>query len=290
MCSSDLCDYEGITVHDNNGNYSNNALNGYYYPIDNMMVYSDYVKNTVLNERIRYNMAANFPEMMTNNIRTSKNDRPHYYIPTRYPYISTITVEDADMDFRVCAIAGSSGWQGIQGNQFAWQGLYITTFELFPVPFDGTYEVRYGVSHLPERGLCQGYFGTDPNNLQAVGLPFDLRLDGSNPTIGAVNDATLGYDSALCIENDQQMRNHMNMKAPQYWSYNYPAAVNNRPLRTRDNSVRMIVYRGEMKADTKYYFRFKTCLTNPSAYLFGSYFEIVPKTVWNNPLHNEDIW
>lgn len=283
------CDHEGLTISNSNGVYPNNALNGYYFPINHIMVYDDYVRDVVLNERIRYNLASNFTEMMTNNIRTSHNDRLHYYIPVRYPYVKTLTVTDADVDFRICAMSGS-GWQGIQGNQFAFQGLYIVTFEMMPVPFDGTYEIRYGVSNLPERGLCQGYFGTDPSNLQAVGLPFDLRLYGTDSRIGSVLDVTLANDSALCIENDQQMRNHMYMKAPKYYSQNVNSGANNNPLRNRDRTLRLIVYRGEMKANTKYYFRFKTCLTNTSAYLFGSYFEIVPKSVWNNPLHNEDVW
>lgn len=283
------CDHEGITVSDNNGQYSNNALNGYYFPINSLLIYDDYVKNVVLNERMRYNICANFTEMMTNDLRVSTNENPQYYIPVRYPYIKTFWTTDTDVKFAVCALEGS-GWQGIQGNQFNFIGLFDVTFELMPVPYDGTYEVRYGVSNVPERGLCQGYFGTNRNNLSSVGLPFDFRLYGTDPRIGSVMDATLSYDTALCIENDIQMRNHMYMKAPKYFSQNNPSGPNVNPLRNRDRSMRIIVYRGEMKANTKYYFRFKTCLTNPSAYLFGSYFEIVPKYVWSNPLHNEDIW
>ena len=288
---------EGATVHDNNGAYSNNALNGYYYPIDDILLYNDYVTNTVLNERIRYDLAANMPELMSNNIRTSYGNTDHFYVPVKYPYVSTLWVTDADVDYRVMLKSEPTGnWQGIQGDQMAFQGLYIVTYELFPVPFDGTYEIRYGMSNLASRGLCQPYFGDNRNNLQAVGLPFDLRISGTEKSIGSVLDATLGYDSLLCIENDLAMRNHNYMKGPKYYSQNqnvvnaFTGVYHGNHLRNRAESLRLLIYRGELKANKKYYVRFKTCLSNPAAYLFGSYFEIVPKSIWNNPLRNEDPW
>ena len=61
-------------------------------------------------------------------------------------------------------------------------------------------------------------------------------------------------------------------------------------LRYRANSLRLIVYRGYMEPDKTYYFRFKTLLTEPKAYLFGDAFELCPKTVYDNALRNEDIW
>ena len=284
------CTIEGATISPNNGAYDNNALNGYYYPIDRMLLYDESVPNVVLNERIRYHMAAPMGELMSNDIRTEHETGTHYIIPKGY--CETLDNSQCEVDFRTMAKAGtSSGWQGLQGNQFSFANKYIVTFRLFPVPYDGTYEVRYGVSNLASRGLCQGYFGTDPDNLKATGLPFYLRLAGSDPRIGSVLDATLFNDTLLCIENDLSMRNHMYMKAPKFYCRNDLTAAHATTLRSRAETLRLIVYRGPMKAGETYYFRFKTLLPQDATrQLFGAYFELVPKNVWDNPMRNEDIW
>ena len=284
------CTIEGATVSPTNGPYDNNALNGYYYPIDRILLYDNSVINTVLNERIRYHIAAPMSELMSNDIRTEMETGLRYTVPRGY--CATLDNSLCDTDFRCMAKADpGGGWQGAQGNQMAFADRYIVTFRLFPVPYDGTYEVRYGVSNLDTRGLCQGYFGTDPNNLKAVGLPFDLRLSGSDPRIGSVLDKELFGDSILCIENDLSMRNHMYMKATAYYCRNRTAEQHVTSLRYRKESLRLIVYRGPMKAGETYYFRFKTLLPQDATReLFGSYFEIVPKNVWDNPMRNEDIW
>lgn len=39
-----------------NGNNSNNALNGFYYPIDRIIVYDSHVRDYVLNDRLRFDL------------------------------------------------------------------------------------------------------------------------------------------------------------------------------------------------------------------------------------------
>ena len=148
------------------------------------------------------------------------------------------------------------------------------------------------VSHIDDRGLAQGYFGTDPNHLVAVGMPFDLRLKGTDKRIGSILDSSLKYDSVLCIENDQHMRKNNYMKHTIKYCKNYPARqhVVTDALRHRAESLRLLVYRGYMEPETTYYFRFKTVLTDPAAYLFLDGFELCPKSVWSNPERTEDIW
>ena len=287
----------GITISPDNGKYENNALNGYYYPIDKVMLYTDFTRDAVLNERIRYNMAQYFDEMMSNDLRTGIIKSDHYYIPYKpYPYCKNLLNTDCDTDYRTPINAGSSGWCGMESDQFAFSNNFDVTFKLMPVPFAGTWEVRYFVSNLNTRGLAQGYFGTNPDNLIATGLPFDLRLSGSDSRIGS--NVVYGSvtqtdgDSVLAIENDQQMRNHMYMKGCKTYCRNFfnQTHLETHALRYRPESLRLIVYRGYMEPDKTYYFRFKTLLTNPGAYLFGDAFELVPKTVWDNPNRSEDIW
>ena len=287
----------GITISPDNGQYENNALNGYYYPIDKVMLYTDFTRDAVLNERIRYDMAQYLGEMMSNDIRTNTTKTPHYFIPHNpYPYCENLLNKKADTDYRTPINAGASGWCGIESDQFAFSNNFDVTFKLMPVPFAGTWEVRYLVSNLASRGLAQGYFGTNPDNLVATGLPFDFRLLGTNPRVGsnvvAANVTQTDGDSVLAIENDRQMRNHMYMKGCKTYCKNYfnQTHAESQALRYRAESLRLIVYRGYMEPDKTYYLRFKTLLTNPTAYLFGDAFELCPKTVWDNPERSEDIW
>ena len=285
------CDREGITIVDNNGTNKNNALNGYYYPIKGILIYDNGVPNSVLNERIRYNIAQNMPELMSNGLRHPATKGPNYYIPTKYQYVKNVIAQNCDMDYRTVLSSGNNGWQGIEGDQFAWRGSNMTmTIKLMPVPYSGTWEIRWGVSHLDSRGLVQVYIGTDPQRMQAVGLPFDLRPTSADVRIAKGDQTDFGGDTLLAIENDQQMRNLYNMKGPKQYCQNRTTTAHTVPLRDRLLTCRRILYRGYLDHNKTYWIKFKTCLDISSLELFGNYVELCPKNVWDNPLLNEDIW
>ena len=285
----------GIILHPDNGEYDNNALNGYYWPIDHILLYTDYTRDVVLNERIRYNIAQYFPEMMSNDLRTGITKSTHYYLPHKpYKYIDNLLNDEhnCDTDYRTPINAGNTGWAGIESDQFAFSNYFDATLKLMPVPVAGTYEVRWFVSQIASRGIAQGYFGTNPQNLVATGIPFDLRLLGGNPKIGSVTDIVLGYDSVLCIENDRLMRNHHYMKACRTYCKNYFGQAHTwaQSLRNRAESLRLLVYRGWMEPDKTYWLRMKTMLNNATAECFADAIEIVPKSVYDNPERTEDVW
>jgi hypothetical protein len=285
----------GIILHPDNGEYDNNALNGYYWPIDHILLYTDYTRDVVLTERIRYNIAQYFPEMMSNDLRTGITKSTHYYLPHKpYKYIDNLLNDEhnCDTDYRTPINAGNTGWCGIESDQFAFSNYFDATLKLMPVPVAGTYEVRWFVSQIASRGIAQGYFGTNPQNLVATGIPFDLRLLGGNPKIGSVTDIVLGYDSVLCIENDRLMRNHHYMKACRTYCKNYFGQAHTwaQSLRNRAESLRLLVYRGWMEPDKTYWLRMKTMLNNATAECFADAIEIVPKSIYDNPERTEDVW
>ena len=61
-------------------------------------------------------------------------------------------------------------------------GLYDFVLKLPPVPKEGQYELRMGISNNTLRGMCQIYFGDSPVNLSPAGLPVDMRLDATTRT------------------------------------------------------------------------------------------------------------
>ena len=73
---------EGLNVAPSNKNrvesngketiYENDGANGYYFPIDHVLVNGDATKNALSSERMRIDFTTFFPEMLSNDIRGSK--------------------------------------------------------------------------------------------------------------------------------------------------------------------------------------------------------------------------
>lgn len=285
------CDREGVQVFATNGGYTNNALNGYYFPIDDILIYDDDVPNKVLNERIRFNVMAAMPELMTNSIRSvSMYVNANHNIPRGY--ISGVSFSDQTEVTYINQLSEHSyeGWRDYQGDELLISGQVDFTFKLMPVPFDGTYELRFGMTNQADRIMAQIYFGTDPDNLQAIGLPLDFRVATTSPTIGWIQDTE---DIESNLENDKTMRNHGFMKGPEYAGVNTYGGQVTVPLRIASgsfNAIRRIIYTGTLERDKTYYVRCKSVLdgvTNRGLAL--DYMELVPKWVYSSA-DAEDIW
>ena len=81
---------EGIHVQPSVDVQDNNAANGIYFYIDDILTYDDKTKDDVFNTRIRMDFSTIFPEIMTNNIRmngpniTGSNEGKNYRFPQGY--------------------------------------------------------------------------------------------------------------------------------------------------------------------------------------------------------------
>lgn len=282
----------GVEIFSNNGKYDNNALNGYYYPIDDILVWTKDVPNKVLNERMRYDICSLLPELMTNGCRRNreqcfyftydyfmnKNGMGSGSIPsmseqTDFAYLSNYQNEGSSGD-------GGGTWTNYQADEFNIRGTYDFTMKLPPVPYTGTYELRYGVNANENRGMAQIYLGTNPNNLPAVGIPIDLRIDGGK--LGWKSDASLGSQDAI-EELDKQFRNIGYMKGPAYF---YPGSSSGRDCPT---SIRKVIFTGMLEEGKTYYIRFKSVLESANTEFFFDYLEFVPKTIYNGDAP-EDKW
>lgn len=277
---------QGIYINLTNGEYNNNGVNGNYYTIDDILIWDERVPTKVLNERMRYDVTSLFPEFMTNNIRQNR-DAAVWYFPLDY-LDNLVEMDEANTDFIYAPNQGySSGlgsWCDYQIDEFNIRGNFDFTMKLPPVPYDGTYELRYGVWANDNRGMAQIYMGENPKNLPAIGVPLDLRASSGTQAIstGWVSDATL-KDSLDIYENQKAMRNLGFMKGPKY------VTVTGGNARDTQNALRKIIFTGDFKAGKTYYIRFKTVLENKDAEFFYDYLELVPKSVYAG-VNNEDIW
>ena len=290
----DLTDFTEITVPipgtlimETPEGIDNNALNGFFYLIDDMLLYTDDVPNKVLNERLRWDIGSLMPELITNGYRrpmSSANSTVH--IPQGY-------FKNFDLD-KACRYNYLSGygttWPDYQGDEHNVTGQYDMTIKLPPVPYEGTWEIRWAVPTFDSRGMAQLYFGTNKKNLTAIGLPLDLRLRPTNPAIGCEMD---GDDEDLNDENDKMMRNHGYMKPPMHDGIANGGAVKESLRNTTAYSaylrLRKIIYTGTLKPGETYYLRIKSVLENTNTQFVMDWVEYAPKNVYNG-VDPEDRW
>lgn len=278
-------DIRGVLISPDNGNIDNNALNGFYYPIDQVLLYDDATRTMLANERIRIDVTTMLPELL------SYGTRGGGYTMFPVGYLKNI-VNQSSGTVSLYMNAGDNqaggAWRDYQGDELTMVGLYDFTFRLPPFPKNGTYELRLGLSNNDQRGMAQMYFGTNPNTLKPTGLPVDMRQAAGSIAIPWVADI-IG-DDVTNAENDKNMRNQGYMKGPQYITIANGSGTE--PVRQAGGSsaaIRLIVTTSEMDANETYYLRFKSALNKTNGQLFIDYFEYVPTSVYNGAIE-EDIW
>ena len=275
---------------------SNNAN---IYPISDCLFYNDAVAETFGNERIRMDATTLFPELISNDIRCNeKFEAKHQCVglPSDgyYKYIDNMEInEDTYVYYLSGRISENTSWINYQGDELSIVGNYDFTIKLPPVPKDGEYEIRMGVSANDRRGLCQVYWGTNKNALTPVGMPVDMRMGGQNWYVkgGMPMPSIVGWEADEDdIESnaavDKNMRNNWYMKAPNYF-YWYGQSTS---ARHRESHLRRILVREQMKADETYYINFRSLLDDNYTEFFLDYIEYCPKKVYFNPDAPEDIW
>src|SRR5574344_526881 len=121
----------GTYIYSDNGKHDISALNGYYYPIDQVLWYSDDVVNKVLNERMRWDILSMQPELMTNGLRLIHQNM-FYYIPPGYCKNEDYSDETDNFQIEPWAVEGDLAYEG---DEPLYIGQYDITFKLPPIPF-----------------------------------------------------------------------------------------------------------------------------------------------------------
>ncbi len=272
------------------------VINGYIYPIEPAggsgpatLAYSEDTRANFQKQRLRFDVAGLFPEFMNNDVRANRVNTTRNQcvgIPTtaEYPYLDNVTIEDGTTFYYLLGLA--QNWQNYQGDEFNVTGRYEMTFKLPPVPASGTYEIRYAVqNNSGRRGMCQVYFGSDTNNLYAMGIPLDLRIGGTSDLLGW--QADVSGDDDTNAEVDKKMRNNGFMKGPEHYHAGNASASTARATNT---TTRRIIVRQDMDPSKTYYLKFKSVLDDESKEFYMDYIELCAKEVYDNPQTPEDIW
>lgn len=278
---------------DGNSFGENDAADGYYFPINHILVNSEQTRDALGSERIRADFSTFFPELISNNIRGNK----YAYLPKGY--FSNLTNESSDTHVFYLQEGfrnGNFGFKDYQGDEVMVVGQYDFVVKLPRVPKSGMYELRIGCSNNSLRGMVQIYIGESPLRLEPVGLPIDQRetvdmLPG-NPF---VDDKDVQYDKAVCQENDRNMRNQSYLKGPRYFHINGKNKEGDPVRNIKGTSQDACALRRILMADffdcnKTYYLRFKSAIPDyQNSQLFLDYLEFVPSSVYNGT-EPEDIW
>ena len=272
--------HRGVLISVNNGKYDNNALNGFYYPVDDILMYHKKFRNELFRRRIRVDFVTMLPELLSNNVRCGK------HAAFEPGYFDNITRESQETKLLYTKANFAGGWWCYQGDFFLLSGLYDATIKLPPVPKDGTYELRMAVVHNSTRGMCQIYFGDDPDRLKPVGLPYDMRqkISSENPEIPWFEDTE---NLSRNQEIDKNLRNQGYMKAPRF--YCVANGQGDTPVRSKANGARRIITIADMKADKTYYLRYKSALKKNDSQCQLDYLEFASSAVYNN-VQGENVW
>ena len=286
-------DGEGVRIGAALTGQAGNLSNAMVYPLDELLVYDQRLQEKLGSERIRFDAAAMFPELTNNDVRLG-TARYTYFPPDRdYKYLDDAWVGEGSMlGYNTGGTYSEKGFITYYGDEMASQGFTDVIFRLPPVPREGLYEIRYGITAADSnRGIYQFYWGSSPDRLRPMGIPLDLRMGGLYfDTPNGTYPSNMGWqedtdDEDYNSEIDKFLRNHGFMKGANIYSTGETTTG-----RSVQSQVRRIIVREYMKPDETYYIRFKSCLDYLDRYLVLDYMEYCPKEVYDNPETPEDIW
>lgn len=258
-----------------------NALNGVYYYVDGILKYDTDVREEVLDRRIRIDCTTLSPDFITSGARQFNAENTgveKYGSGFRDP--KNFVSYHADYTLSVRAPAKSS--YAYEGDGIDIEGNFDIYVKLPPIPHDGTWQLRLSFRANDLCGIVQNYIAAVPVGQQVertdwkpLGIPCDLRVKMTDPSVGWVKDEDL--ENAAAIEAlDKSMKNRGWMKGS-----DAQQTVNGDPHRDINTMGRKILATEYMTSNTDYYIRFKQILDNNKAEFLFDYIELVPKSVYD---------
>lgn len=307
--------YSGVEV---DVNTMLSPVNGYIYPIEDILIYDWQVPNGVLNERMRFDALALLPEVMSSGYRgiyardlvsrSGKNGVSRLRFPV--DFFDNLVVYNGNktlLDMNTLANPESNSFLLYKGDSFQGKGVYDLAIKLPPVP-DGMYELRVAATNFGDRGsIMQFYLGesSDVSSMEAIDIPIDLRMssylaqDNNGRLIETgyvdINDEA-NYPDAFAdrgVESDKVMRAHNYMRD----GLSIVKESDGSTYKPRSMNARYVAYQFRrilIKRDFKqrdYWLRMKTALPKEKDKKYQlDYIELCPVKVYDNGKYMEDMY
>ena len=279
---------------------NHDALNGHYFYVDDLVVFSKDVIDVVQNMRIRMDFSTVFPEIMTNDMRLKGNFRAddgndgkaaddseqpkngkNRYFPMGY-------LENVTFNTNCHFVYRRPHWEfwSWQGDELNLFGDYDFTFRIPPVPYSGEWQLRLGFAPLETRGVMQVYFDGIPQ-----GIPLDMiKLVNDEMYLGnrVSDDAQLTEYKKMSKEDlasEQKLLKNLG-------AYRGPRSTycigNNGSVKNYNwgnmHMMRRICVQTWIDATKDHYLRFRVASDgkqgNDNEFMFD-FFEMVPKSVYS---------
>ena len=280
---------------------NHDALNGHYFYVDDLVVFSYEVQNIVQNQRIRMDFSTVFPEVMTNDMRLKGNytvddsqstpddsnepkNGKNYYFPLGY--LDGVTFNPSCYLVMRRPHCNFWSWQGDEWNLF---GDYDMTFRIPPVPYSGEWQLRLGFCAIPTRGVMQAYYGDDPQHMIPQGIPVDMTYELSHEFyLGDrwVEDNQLGdYKKKTDEEKAEEQKLLKNLGAYRDGRsmYHFSGGGGKNYFLGERGTFRKIICQTYIDATKDHYVRFRVASDgkqgNNNEFMLD-FFEMVPKSVY----------
>ncbi len=257
------------------GKTDQQALNGYYHYIDDILTFDTHTRDIIFNCRMRFDPASLSPDFMNCDGRNHKDVIGNTLRGFKSGFTKHWTMSDESF---VGVTGNDVWWASFLGHVVVISGRFDVTFKLPPVPKRGTYEIRMGYTPNEERGVIQAYLNGAP-----CGIPVDMRIYPTSPEVGFIADGTDGAQTAEEIKmQDKALHNRGYMKGPDVW---FQGGTSNTGgcLRTLNLPTRRVLATENLDPDKEYYLRLRQVLDDPDKYCNFNYLEICPKSVYGSP-------
>lgn len=269
--------------------YTQDAPNGRYFYVTDVVSFNYDTQNKVMNDRIRMDFATIFPEVMTMNMRlngdptkddeSSKADQTYkngknYYFPNGY-------LDNVTMKGNGTLVYRRPHWNfwSYEGDEFNLFGDYDFEFRIPPVPYEGEYQLRLGFCALDTRGVAQVYFDGKPQ-----GIPVDMRKRLTDESILGNKFGTKAWSKMTDEEKaeDQKMLKNLGYYRGAYGGYHSNGSVINEFV-DNPRTYRLVLCQVHINPKKDHYLRIRCTssskLGNNNEFMMD-YFEIVPKSVY----------
>ena len=245
------------------GNSNQQALNGRYFYLDDLMEYTTSVRDKVLNCRMRIDATTLSADFMNQGARGNLGWDENYLFSYKRGYIEGWKISPESY---VGVHCDNVWWSSYLGNAVAVKGQYDAQIKL-PNPPPGLYEIRLAYVSSEERGVVQVYFNNEP-----CGIPVDLRKGVWEYIDLSIYDTNNEEDN---LALDKTLRNLGYMLGPD--SYGKPDGgifrVNS------PEHLRRILTTQQFVEGKENWLRFRQVLDGDAEWSFD-YIELCPKSVY----------
>ena len=270
--------------------YKQDALNGRYFYVEDILAFDETTRDVVLNDRIRMDFSTIFPELMTNDIRLNERNNGRKYNDPEYDetakygrnyyfpngYLKGVTLNEGGTfvyrrprDWYDC-------YEGDEMNLF---GDFDITFKIPPVPYEGEWQLRLGFAAEGSRGVAQFYFDGKPQ-----GIPLDMTKSLSDPSIlGADWKSDYNSMSTVDLATDQKVLKNKGYYRGAAGGYRYAQGSTQQTIfATQELTIRMVICTTHITPNEDHYLRIRCVSTkqgNDNEFMLD-YLELVPKSVY----------